>query len=281
MKIKELIIRATEELKNNNVEDANLKARILLSYILKKDKEYLIINQDEFVKRESINEYMNKLEEIEEGMPLQYITKSQEFMKLNFYVDENVLIPRPDTEILVEEVIDILNDNESLNILDMCTGSGAIAISIAKYTNNASIYASDISKKALEIAKKNARKNKVEDKIKFIESNLFENIDEIKFDIIISNPPYIKTNIIHTLSKEVKREPMIALDGGKDGLNFYRKIINEASTFLKNKGYLCLEIGFDQKEAVIDLIDKTNEYDKIYSKKDLAGNDRIVIAKRR
>ena len=164
-------------------------------------------------------------------------------------------------------------------ILDLCTGSGAIAISLAKYLANSEITAIDISEKALEIANKNAKKNEVENQIKFIKSNLFENISNQKFDIIVSNPPYIKKEVIRTLDEEVKKEPIIALDGGIDGLDFYRKIINEAYNYIKYKGYLCLEIGFDQKEEVIELINKKGNYVHTYSKKDLYDKDRIVITK--
>ena len=140
------------------------------------------------------------------------------------------------------------------------------------------IVASDISKKALEVAKINAKNNDVE--IEFIESDLFDNINK-KFDIIVSNPPYIKTEVIKDLSLEVQNEPHLALDGGQDGLDLYRKIINNAYKYLENDGYLALEIGYDQKEEVIELIEKSNQYKEIYSKKDLAGNDRIIVCKRR
>ncbi|MBO5348643.1 MAG: peptide chain release factor N(5)-glutamine methyltransferase [Clostridia bacterium] len=211
------------------------------------------------------------------GTPLQYITNKQEFMKLNFYVDENVLIPQPDTEILVEEIINLYK-NKKCKILDLCTGSGAIAIALAKYVEDAQIVASDISMKALQIAKLNAEKNLLHKKIKFIESDMFEKIDDTDFDIIVSNPPYIKTDVINTLDASVKKEPNIALDGGQDGLKFYKIIINKAHQYLSNNGKLFLEIGYDQKEDVIKLLNKTGYYNEIYSKKDLGQNDRIVVA---
>ena len=228
---------------------------------------------------------------------MQYVTNKQEFMGLEFYVDENVLIPQPDTEILVEEVIDICKNlnahnnsykdgnNECIKILDLCTGSGAIGISIAKNIENSKITLSDISKKALEVAKQNCKNiigytnSENSNKIKIIQSDLFENIND-KFDIIVSNPPYIKSEVIETLDKEVQNEPKIALDGGKDGLEIYRRIIDESYKYLKLNGYLALEIGYDQKEDVIDLIKNTKKYTHIYSKKDLAGKDRIVICKK-
>ena len=162
----------------------------------------------------------------------------------------------------------------NIKILDLCTGSGAIAVSLAKNIENADVVASDISQKALEIANKNSILNNVE--INFIHSDLYENIKE-KFNMIVSNPPYIRTEVIKELSKEVQKEPHIALDGGEDGLKFYKKIIEESKQLLENNGYLLLEIGFDQRKDVIELLEKNN-YKNIYFKKDLGSNDRIVVA---
>ena len=198
---------------------------------------------------------------------------------MNFYVDESVLIPRPDTETLVEEVIKIAKKINAKKILDLCTGSGAIAVSLAKYIENSNITAVDISSKAIRIAKLNAKNNEVENQITFLESNLFENIPEEKYDIIVSNPPYIKRGVLQTLEKEVKKEPIIALDGGIDGLDFYRKISKKSIEYLKYGGYLCLEIGYDQKIDVIELIENEEKYTNTYSKKDLFGNDRVIITK--
>lgn len=167
---------------------------------------------------------------------------------------------------------------KNLKILDLCTGSGAIGISIANNISGCKVTLSDISKEALEVTKKNCIKNKVEDRVNIILSDLFESIDENnKFDMIVSNPPYIKTDVIKTLYKEVQNEPILALDGGEDGLKIYRRIINEAYNFLNDDGYLCLEIGYDQKQEVINLIQQVGKYTNIYSKKDLASNDRIII----
>ena len=282
MTIKELINKAKKVLIENKIEDANILARRLLEHILNQNKQYLIINQDNQVTKDHEEKYINMLQEIVNGKPIQYITNNQEFMKLNFYVDENVLIPQPDTEILVEEVIEIYNkkEEENVKILDICTGSGAIGISVANYCKNAKIVETDISKKALEIAQLNCKRNNLEDKIKFIQSDMFENIKE-KFDIIVSNPPYIKTQVIKQLDKQVQEEPFIALDGGEDGLKFYKVLIDYSHKFLNENGYLCIEIGYDQKEEVISLIEKSSKYKEIYSKKDLSGNDRIIICKRR
>ena len=279
MQIKEVIRKGMIKLKTNGVDEPNVKARLLMQYILKKPREYILVyDKEELTLRQEVN-YFKGIKKLIEGVPLQHITKSQEFMKLNFYVDQDVLIPRPDTEILVEEVIKIAKKVGAKKILDLCTGSGAIAVSLAKYIQNSKLTGVDISSKALRIAKLNARNNNVEDRITFISSNLFDNVPEEKYDIIVSNPPYIKSKIIKTLNKDVQNEPQIALDGGVDGLDFYRKIIKKADEYLKFGGFLCLEIGFDQREEVMKLIEEEGKFQNTYSKKDLCDNDRIVITK--
>lgn len=277
MTIKETLTKGMIMLKSNNIESPKLKARLLLQYILKKSRQYLIVYDNEEVGKKEQWEYFVNIEKLTKGVPLQHITHTQEFMKMDFYVNENVLIPRPDTEILVEEVIQIARTMDKPRILDLCTGSGAIAISIAKYVPNAVVYAVDISEKALEVAMDNARRLKAN--VKFIKSNLFKDLKEMKFDIIVSNPPYIKKDDIQFLSDEVQKEPEIALDGGYDGLDFYRKISRQAIEYLKFGSYLCFEIGFDQKIDVIDIIEKEEHYTGTYCKKDLYGNDRIIVTK--
>ena len=275
MKIKEMLSKGMIMLKGNNVDSPKLKARLVLQYILKKPRQYLIVYDNEEVGKKEQWEYFVNIEKLTSGVPLQHITHQQEFMKMNFYVDENVLIPRPDTEILVEEVIKIAQKMQTPKILDLCTGSGAIAIGIAKNVPNAEVYGVDISQKAIEIAKKNAKE--LDAKVKFIKSNLFSNIDKMKFDIIVSNPPYIKKDVMKSLSEEVKKEPELALDGGIDGLDFYRKITKQAIEYLKFGSYLCYEIGYDQKDEVINIIDEQEHYSKTYCKKDLGGNDRVIV----
>ena len=279
MQIKEAMRKGMIKLKTNDVKEPNLKARLLMQYILNRPREYILVHDDKQLTLRQNVDYFKLIKKLIEGVPLQHITHQQEFMKLMFYVDENVLIPRPDTEILVEEVIKLAKSINAKKILDLCTGSGAIAVSLAKYIEGSQITATDISRKALSIAKLNATNNDVEDRITFVSSDLFQNISEEKYDIIVSNPPYIKRKVIKTLDEEVKREPIIALDGGNDGLDFYKKIIGNAYQYLKYKGYLCLEIGYDQKDEVIDLINKEEKYIDTYSKKDLFDNDRIVITK--
>lgn len=280
MKIVELEEKGLKILKENNIEDSSLKIKILLSNLLRKTKEYIMIHNDDEVSFNIEKEFFEKIERINENEPIQYVINSQEFMGFMFYVDENVLIPQPDTEILVEEVISIVKNQfpDRVEILDLCTGSGAIGISIAKLLKNSSITVSDIDEKCLQIAKKNAIINDV--KIDIIQSDIFKNFSNTnKFDIIVSNPPYIREDIIKTLPKEVQKEPYKALNGGKDGLYFYREIVNNVQNFLNPKGYLALEIGYDQKEDVKRILEK-NKFKNIYSKKDLSGNDRIVIGKR-
>lgn len=278
MTIKEALTEAINLLKKSNIENPIQQAKIVLANVLQKSKEYILINENEILQEEVYNEFIKKAESVAKGMPLQYITQAQEFMGMEFFVDENVLIPRPDTEILVEEVLNLIGKQENLKIIDICTGSGAIAVSIAKNTNNCKVYAVDISSGALEVAKKNAVKNGVDKKINFIISNMFEQINcNEKFDIIISNPPYIETKTISTLSIQVQKEPKIALDGGVDGLDFYRNILMNSKKYLKENGTIAMEIGYNQKKAVTDLF--KNQYKNVYCKKDLSGNDRVIICK--
>ncbi len=255
-----------------------IDAKSLLKYALNVDNQYLIINYEKELTNDNINKYFKQIDLIKNGKPLQYITNKQEFMGLNFYVNEDVLIPQPDTEILVEETLKIVEkikneQSRKIRILDLCTGSGAIGISIKKMAQNSDIemWASDISPKALEVAKMNT-KNILNDEnnIKFIQSDLFDNIHSLKkFDIIISNPPYIKTEMIKTLDKDVQNEPILALDGGIDGCDFYRKIRSNIVNYVD--GYVLLEIGYDLKEEVINIFEGAT------CKKDYAGNDRVII----
>ncbi len=274
MKIQEAIITGIKRLNEKNIEEASFKTRILLASILSCNREELIIKSEELLKKEDEKTFQNAIERISNGYPLEYITNSKEFMKMKFYVDENVLIPRYDTEILVEEAIKISKENNKKEILELCTGSGIIAISLAKYLEDIKITATDISKKAIDIARKNANKLLQKNKIEFIKSDMFENINK-KFDIIVSNPPYIKTEVIKEYSLEY--EPKIALDGGADGLKFYNIIIENAHKYLNKNGFLILEIGYDQKEEVIDIAKKTNRYSNIYCIKDLYKNDRVIV----
>ena len=281
MTISDAIKKGMIELKNDNIEEPKLKSRLLMQYVLNETRQYVIVNDMENLEKNKEKQYFEGIKILKKGIPIEHITHQKEFMKLNFFVDKNVLIPRQDTEILVEEVIKIAKRISAKKILDLCTGSGAIAVSLAKYLPQTEITAIDISNDALKIAKKNAVNNNVENQITFISSDMFTNLNEEKFDIIVSNPPYIKTNVIKKLDIQVKNEPYIALDGGEDGLDFYKKIINESYQYLKCNGYLCLEIGFDQKFDVIELIENAEKFEGTYSKKDLFDNDRIIITRMR
>ena len=279
MTIKQAIIKGVTILKLEKISTPKLKARLLLQYVLKKPRQYLIVYDNQKLTEFQEKEYLKYIDLLKQGEPIEHITHQKEFMKLNFYVDENVLIPRQDTEILVEEVIKIAKKINAKKILDLCTGSGAIAVSLAKYLENVQLTALDISGKALDIAISNAKNNHVQEKITFVESNLFEDLAQEKYDIIVSNPPYIKRKEIENLDMEVRREPKIALDGGEDGLDFYKKIIDKGYEYLKYGGYICLEIGYDQKEEVMKIIDDKKQYINTYCKKDLYDNDRVIVVK--
>lgn len=279
MKIKEAIEKGAIALKVENIESPKLKARMLMQFILNKPRQYIIVNDMQELSKSTEQEYFEAIQKLKHNIPIEHITHQKEFMKLNFFVNENVLIPRQDTETLVEEVIKIAQKTNSKKILDLCTGSGAIAVSLAKYIEKSEITAVDISQEAIKIASKNAIMNNVENQITFVKSDLFENVKKEKYDIIVSNPPYIKKSEIPKLEKQVQKEPTIALDGGVDGLDFYRKIIKQSYEYLKYKGYLCLEIGYDQKEDVIELLKNEEKYSEIHFKKDLYDNDRIVIGR--
>lgn len=252
----------------------SIEARVLIKYILNKNEINIIANENIELSNENKKQLLESIEKIKKGYPLQYITHYQEFMGIKFEVNENVLIPQPDTEVLVEKTIKIVQkcypkeDNRNIKILDLCTGSGAIAISLKKYLPSVQVFASDISKKALEIAKTNAKKNDVQ--IKLIESNMFENINE-KFDIVVSNPPYIKTDEITKLSNQVQNEPRLALDGGKDGLDFYRIIQKNIKNYLYENGILLMEIGYDQGQAVASMFKNSKLV------KDYAGKNRVIM----
>lgn len=278
MTIKQAIQKGMIELKGNKIESPKIKARLLMQYILNQSRQFIIVHDLENLTIKQEQGYFEMIQKLKENIPIEHITHQKEFMKLKFFVGKEVLIPRQDTEVLVEEALKIAQKISAKKILDLCTGSGAIAVSMAKYRKQSEITAIDISRDALKVAIKNAKENAVEGQITFLESNLFENLPEEKYDMILSNPPYIPKEEIQNLDKQVQQEPLIALDGGWDGLDFYRKIIKDGYRYLKYRGYLCLEIGYDQKEQVIDLLDKEKQYGKPHCVKDLYGNDRVVIA---
>ena len=281
MTINENLTKAIELLKQNKIEEPMLKARALLAFVLNVSKEYVMINGEKEVDSMLEKKYNTLLKKLANNEPLQYITNFQEFMGLQFYINENVLIPRPDTETLAEAVLKHVGADpvsaHCRTILDLCTGSGAIAVSLAKRIPNAKVTATDVSPKTLKVAEKNAKINGVVDKIKFIESDMFNKVSG-KYDIIVSNPPYIDKEHMKSLSKEVKKEPLIALDGGEDGLKFYRIITEEGKKYLNDNGWLFLEIGYNQRESVCEIL-RNQGYEDVACIKDLAGNDRVVMGK--
>ncbi|WP_300283074.1 peptide chain release factor N(5)-glutamine methyltransferase [Peptacetobacter sp.] len=288
MTIREIILKFTNEL--SEISDTpRLDVEVMLMNVLGKvDKLYLHMNLNKEIEKELLEKLQKMVNERKLGRPVAYIVGNREFMGLDFYVQEGVLIPRPDTEILVEEIINICVEEEyrkkeRIEILDIGTGSGAITVSLAHYIKNGFLKSFDISDIALKIGKKNAIDNSVEDKIEFIKSDVFsameekDSLKELKFDIIVSNPPYIKKDVIPTLHTQVKDfEPYNALEGGVDGLDFYRKITEESSKYIKKGGVLAYEVGHDQAEDVYNIMNN-NGFEKIYIKKDLAGIDRVVI----
>lgn len=215
------------------------------------------------------------------GFPLQYILCETEFFGLTFKVDEKVFIPRPETEILVEKIIERVGRNyfshNKIEIMDIGTGSGCIAISLAKMLSISKMTAVDISHEALEVAKYNSKLNNVSQKLEFIESDLFEELEPDSYDLIVSNPPYIPSADIENLQREIKYEPRIALDGGRDGLDFYRRIIKDAPKFLKNGGFLFLEIGFGQHNDIAEIASKERELEIVEIVKDYLNIERVLI----
>lgn len=279
MTIKDIIVKYSKELEEIS-PTPRLDVETLLQKVLGVDRLYILLNLERVLSEDEEQLFNKFINERLNNRPIAYIVGNREFMGLDFFVKEGVLIPRPDTEVLVEEVIELAKKKDAKNILDIGTGSGAITVSLAKYLENVKVTSVDISDIALEIGKRNAISNEVDDRINFVKSDLFTNIDkETKFDIIVSNPPYIKKSDIKLLSNEVQKEPQIALDGGYDGLDFYRKISSQAIDYLKFGSYLCFEIGYDQQEDVTEIIKDSKHYNDTYCKKDLFGNDRVIVTR--
>ena len=267
----EALLYGRNFLKQENVDSYIIDSKVLLMNVCGITAVEIYV-KDEITEQE-FSKYKDMLQQRASKRPVAYIINNVEFMSLDFYVDSSVLIPRPDTEILVETSIEYISQNKYKSVLDIGTGSGAIAISIGKYTQIPELTAVDISDKALTVAKKNATFHNV--KVDFIQSDLFECVER-KFDIIVSNPPYISTSIIGSLGENVKNyEPLIALDGGEDGLDFYRSLVENAKLYLNCDGMILFEIGHDQGVQVYNLLE-TYGFCNITIKKDLAGLDRVV-----
>lgn len=282
--IGKLLKKGKEILGQREYMNTSLEVEMILSHTLQKDRSYIIVHNKDYVKEDIVENFLKKIYERKKGVPIQYILKSQEFMGLELYVDKGVLIPRGETELLVEHILKLIEERYSsdkfIKILEIGTGSGAIPVSIGYYTKNTEIWTVDIEKVPYNIGIKNSKRYGLEGRIKFLLGNLFEpirktNITE-KFDIIVSNPPYIRKDEIEKLQIEVRdHEPKTALDGGVDGLDFYRKIIKESTEFLAPGGILAFEIGYDQGKIVTDLM--KNNFESIELIKDYSALDRIII----
>lgn len=277
MNYRECFEKGKGALADAGIEEAALDARLLLEHICGTDRNTLLVHGDRTVSPEEEKQYLDAVERRSRRIPLQQITGQQEFMGLPFWVNSNVLIPRQDTEVLVEEVLKHTHDG--MRILDMCTGSGCILISILNYSNDCEGLGVDISSLALEVAEENAERllsGRTGVSARFLQSDLFEAVDG-KYDILVSNPPYIRSAVVDTLMPEVKDyEPRIALDGEEDGLVFYRRILSDCKKNLKKGGMLFFEIGYDQAEAVKGMMEQAG-FLEVTVKKDFGGLDRVVF----
>ncbi len=281
---------AIDTLKNSNIESPNINAEILLAHALSCDRIELHTNPGKIINDGDISKYKTLINKRANHVPLQYITVHVEFMSLDFVVDEHTLLPRQDTEILVETVLNKIKNktfsNKTMTIVDIGTGCGNIAISLASNLKNVQVYASDISRDALAVAGINVRRHKVADRVHLLHGNLFEAsngyLDRGNVDFIVSNPPYVREADWNKLEPEInEHEPREALVGGKDGLRFYKRIIREAPEWLKPEGFLILEVGETQAETITKLIETEGHFEKIEITKDLQKIDRIVTARRK
>lgn len=281
MKIFEAIKEACNKL--NGLNSPQLDAEVILSHVLNRDKIYLYINRDMELENSILENFFKMIERRKNGEPVQYIVRKQEFMSLDFIVKPGVLIPRGDTEILVEETLENMKEMKNPVIVDVGCGSGAIAVSIAKYRPDALVYAIDKMDTPIRVTEINAEKNGVLDRVHSIKSDLLSSLDKDLYnsiDVLVSNPPYIREKVIPTLMREVKDyEPLVALSGGRDGLYFYREITIQSLKFIKSGGFIAFEIGYDQGEDVINIL-RENGFSNVYCKKDLSGNDRVVTGRR-
>ena len=294
--VKEMLTMGEKQLMDSDIADATRDCKILYCYMMDIPFSKIILEYQNMLQDRLCEKYFELIDRRSSGEPVQYIMESQEFMGLEFIVNENVLIPRQDTETLVEDALEIINTGtlrgedmdvkrKEWDILDLCTGSGAIGVSLARIANKVNVTCSDISEGAIKVAKENAQKHGVAKSVKFEQGDLFKpfskHFRKQKFDMIISNPPYIKSSIIPTLQKEVcEHEPLSALDGGESGLDFYERIVSGVGSHLRKSGVLLLEIGHDQGESVSGLLSRNGDFTSIRVLKDLANRDRIVFAKK-
>ena len=277
MNIQTLLNQASKTLQQISNATSKLDSEILLSKIIKKNRKYLILNSNEELKKENIKSFDYLVKRRKKGEPIAYLINKKEFWKQNFYINQNVLIPRPDTETLVEETLKLFNINSKLSMLDIGTGSGCILLSILKERRNFFGTGIDISKKAINVARFNAKMHKLSSRVKFYNSD----VDKFligKYDLIVSNPPYIKRQNLKYLEVDVKGfEPKLALDGGKDGFSEITKVISKTAKLLKRNGRFILEIGFGQKKKILSKLKQNNFFiNKVV--KDYGKNDRCVIS---
>jgi release factor glutamine methyltransferase len=282
----EILNQAVEKLRLAGIDRPRTNAELLLGAVLNKNKADLYLDKDQILVSYEIEKFNQFIKERISHKPAQYIIGTVEFFGLEFKVDERVLIPRPETETLVEVVIKQLANTENSKIIDLGTGSGAIAISLAKNLRKAFVYATDVSEGALEVAKENALKNKVENQIEFFHGDLFAPLKnknlEGQIDCVVSNPPYVSKDEFERLPKEIKDyEPVVALASEEEGVFFHKRIIENSVDFLKKGGLLALETAFGQAEKVADLIRQSDNYSDIRIIKDLGGIDRVVKAIKR
>ena len=277
MNIKDLVNSGVKILKENNIKNPILDAEIILSSIIKKERDYIILNETDQISQFLIKKFFNSVNRRKIGEPISYIVKSKYFWNNCFYVNKDVLIPRPDTEHIVEEVLKLVRVNSRKSVLDIGTGSGCILLSILKERKLLTGYGIDISKKSLNVCKINAKRLKINNRAKFYVSDI-EKFFLGKYDIIVSNPPQIDTSKIKYLEKDVSKfEPKLALDGGLDGLTEIRKVIKKSSELIKKNGKFVLEIGFNQKNKVVKLLREKGFYTNC-TLKDLGLNDRCIVS---
>jgi release factor glutamine methyltransferase len=281
----EILNQAVEELRSAGIDRPRTNAELLLGAVLNKSKVDLYLNKDRVLSSDEIEKFNQYMHQRISHKPVQYITGTVEFFGLEFKVDERVLIPRPETETLVEVVMEHLADKENPMIIDLGTGSGAIAVTLAANLRNPFVYAADVSGDALELAKENALRNKVESQIEFFCGDLFEPLKERnlegQIDCVVSNPPYVSKDEFEHLPKEVKYyEPLVALQTDEEGTSFHGRIIENSLGFLNKGGILALEVGLGQADRVADLIRNRRDFKNTETKKDLGGIDRIVVSRK-
>ena len=263
-------------LKDNKIKSAELDSDILMSQAIRKDKKYIILNYNKKIKKKDLKYFDFLIQERVKKKPIAYLTKKKDFWKYEFLIDKNVLIPRPDTEVLVEQILELTKNKASMRILEIGVGSGCIILSILKEKKKFFGIGIDISTKSIKISEINSHKLGVNRRLKLFKSNI-DNFNTGKYDLIISNPPYIKKNFLKCLEKDISFEPVEALDGGIDGLSVTRKTILKSSELIKKKGYLFLEIGFDQKNKVKKILENNGFYIKKVIK-DLSNHDRCIVS---